>query len=74
MRGLTPEERQMLHFKAAGGNLPIGSGVNPELRQLRSVGRVSIASVKVVGDEEVTFHAITDLGRLALRVCPAGEP
>lgn len=73
MRGLTPAERRLLHARAA--NAPREEFVYPSsgcdvylgLQAVgRTVGRYDASDGFIV-------NYITDLGRLALRVCPVDE-
>ena len=67
MRGLTQTERELLTIAAAPITIDVPGTL--ELRaagaSLREHGRISTVGV---------CSAATELGRLALRVCPLGEP
>jgi len=66
-------ERELLILKSAGGYLPSGGGPNQHLRELRRHGRVRISGERNTATSADILHDITDLGRLALRVCPVDE-
>lgn len=72
MRGLTPLEREMLARRAANAPRARYSSRAPEgvaLLRLKALGRTR--SEFIDGLDGITErHHITDLGRLALRVCP----
>lgn len=63
MRGITPTERYLLDASASPMTVPVGD-MREEARALVSTGRIELNGC--VG-------TATDLGRLALRVCPVDE-
>lgn len=78
MRGLTPLERAKLAHKVAGGGvelLPPDHAEVSVLRQLVASGRLWRRLEPDSGSPTGTCWCTypTDLGRLALRVCPVDE-
>lgn len=65
MRGLTLVERKLLWFAASAGDYVLANGGSLEaVKSLKAQGRVF--------ETDFDFRA-TDLGRLALHVCPVDE-
>lgn len=78
MRGLTPEERELLHARAVDAPRVIFEPYTREwsiMGRLRGAGRLIASNVPDPG-RSIGYRRrnhITDFGRLALRVCPVGE-
>lgn len=72
MRGLTPLEREILNRRLSGApRVPVRGSANASaMTALKATRRLAYRGEIPEG----SAYTITDLGRLALRVCPAGEP